>query len=79
MIEMLVDLDFACCNCGAFVGVKLKCAGKGLKGGGHTVAAVKVPCPTCCSVNELCFEPSGTVRAVRPCRAPRGLPEPSLN
>jgi len=79
MTEMLVDLDFACCKCGESVGVTLKCEGKGLLGGAHSVAAVKVPCPTCCNVNELYFEPSGAVRAVRPSRPLWGLPEPSLN
>jgi hypothetical protein len=80
MIEMLVDLDFACCNCGTNGGVKLKCAGKGLTGGGNCVAAVHVPCPTCKSVNELYFEPNGTVRAVKPVRPPWAFPpQPSLN
>ncbi len=41
MIAMQVDLDFACCKCGVNVGVKLKCEGKGLAGGGHCVAAVE--------------------------------------
>ena len=38
MIELQVELDFACCNCGAEVSVTLKCAGKGLTGGAHAVA-----------------------------------------
>jgi hypothetical protein len=79
MIEMLVELDFECYCCGCCVSVKLKCAGKGLTGGAHTVAAVKVPCPTCNNVNQLYFEPSGIVRAVRPCRTVCGFLEPSLN
>ena len=79
MIELQVDLDFACCNCGAEVSVTLKCAGKGLTGGAHAVAQVKVPCPSCCGVNHLYFEPSGTVHAVRPCKAAGRVPEPSLN
>jgi hypothetical protein len=79
MIEMQVELDFACSCCGAWLNVKLKCAGKGLAGGGHSVAAVDLPCPNCENVNQLCFEPSGTVRAVRPSRHQRGLPVPSLN
>jgi len=79
MSELLLDLDFACCTCGATVGVKLKCHGKGLKGGAHAVVAVNVPCPTCNFVNQVCFEPCGTLRSVSPCRAAGGLPEPSLN
>jgi hypothetical protein len=30
-------------------------------------------------VNQLYFEPSGTVRAVAPYQAPRPMPEPSVN
>src|SRR5439155_3774148 len=79
MIDVKIDLDFACCTCGACVGVTLKCAGKGLAGGAHAVAAVKVPCPDCCNINHLYFEPSGTIHAVRPCKAAGGVPRPSLN
>ena len=75
MIELQVELDFACCNCGAEVSVTLKCAGKGLTGGAHAVAQVKVPCPSCCGVNHLYFEPSGTVKAVRPCKPAGAIPE----
>ena len=48
-------------------------------GGAHAVAQVKVPCPSCCGVNHLYFEPSGTVKAVRPCKPAGAIPEPSLN
>jgi hypothetical protein len=64
MMELEVTLDFACCTCDRPVGVKLKCEGKGLAAGPSTVAAVNVPCPSCGAVNQLCFEPSGTVHAV---------------
>jgi hypothetical protein len=79
MMELLVDLDFACCKCKACVGVKLKCEGKGLEEVMHTVAAVNVPCPECGSINELCFEPNGTIRAVRPYRGYWTVPGPSRN
>jgi hypothetical protein len=79
MIEMLVDLDFACCSCGASLGVTLKCEGIGPNDSAHEVAAVKVACPCCSDVIELCFELSGMIRAVRPCQALCGMPEPSLN
>ena len=78
MLEVKVNLDFACCSCGQTVYVTLKCEGIGLLAGLRTVAAVKVPCPTCQSVNQLYFEPCGTVRAVAPDPA-RLVPEPSLN
>jgi hypothetical protein len=79
MMELKLDLDFACCTCSTPMGVTLKCAGKGLAGGAHCVAAVKVPCPTCGNINELYFEPSGTIHAVAPCRAGQRLPVPSVN
>jgi hypothetical protein len=79
MKELTLDLDFACCSCGSPMGVTLKCAGKGLGGLAHAVAAVKVPCPHCSGVNELYFEPSGTIHAVTPWSGGRRMPEPSLN
>jgi hypothetical protein len=79
MTELLVDLDFACCTCGHAIGVTLKCAGKGLAGGAHSVAAVKVPCPMCSHTNQLLFEPSGKLHAVTPDQRRRAIPEPSLN
>jgi phage FluMu protein Com len=79
MMELKVTLDFECCYCAAPIGVTLRCEGKGLAAGLRTVAAVKVPCPTCGAINQLFFEPSGQVRAVARLAAPRPLPEPSLN
>jgi hypothetical protein len=80
MIDVLVELDFACCACGANMGVTLKCGGPGLaSGGAHLAAQVHVPCPHCCNMNQVIFEPSGLVLAVRPCEAVCGIPEPSLN
>jgi hypothetical protein len=79
MTEVKVVLDFACCTCGQSVGVTLLCAGKGLAGGARSVAAVNVPCPNCGQVNQLLFEPSGSVRDVRPYRGSRLRLEPSVN
>ena len=79
MLELKVILDFACCICGQSVSVTVKCAGKGLTAGARTVAAVNVPCPDCHNVNQLYFEPSGTVRAVAPYRSHNYSLEPSLN
>jgi phage FluMu protein Com len=79
MMELKVTLDFACCHCAHQVGVTLKCEGKGLAEGHKAVASVNVPCPTCGTINQLYFRPSGTVQAVAPYRAPRQMPVPSLN
>jgi hypothetical protein len=79
MMELKVNLDFACCLCQEPVSVTVQCAGKGLATAGRTVATVNVPCPTCGAVNLLCFEPNGTVRGVAPCPGPRPMPEPSIN
>ena len=59
-MEREVILDFACCNCKHSIGVTLKCSGKGLSACHAAVAAVDIPCPTCSSINELVFDPSGT-------------------
>lgn len=79
MIELKVTLDFACCTCEHPVGVTVHCAGKGLCQGARTVAAVNVPCPHCGCINQLYFEPNGTVHAVSPYSGPRQVPEPSVN
>jgi len=79
MMEVKVSLEFACCCCQHAVNVTLKCEGKGLVAEMRTVAAVNVPCPTCGSVNQLYFEPSGRVHAVKPYAVPRAVPEPSVN
>jgi hypothetical protein len=79
MIEVLLNLDFDCCYCGECIGVKLKCAGKGLAGGAHTVAAANVACPACEGLNLLCFEPCGVIVDVQPSPASQHILEPSLN
>jgi hypothetical protein len=79
MLELKVTLDFSCCACDHAVSVTVKCSGKGLSSGLRTVAAVNVPCPTCGMINQLYFEPSGTVRAVAPYAGPRPRLEPSIN
>ena len=81
MMELKVILDFACCHCQGSVSVTVKCAGKGLATAGRTVAAVHVSCPTCGVVNQLLFEPNGTVRDVRPCEGvvTWPVPTPSVN
>jgi hypothetical protein len=79
MMELKVTLDFACCVCQHSVSVTVKCEGKGLFAGARTVATVTVPCPTCNSVNQLYFEPNGTIRDVLPARLSNRSLEPSLN
>jgi hypothetical protein len=77
--ELKVSMDFLCCACEQTVSVTVRCRGKGLTAYSRTVAAVNVPCPTCGRVNQLYFEPSGTVRAVSSYSDPRPLLEPSVN
>jgi hypothetical protein len=80
MMELNVTLEFACCGCEQPVSVTVHCSGKGLyRDAEGTLAAVNVPCPTCGQVNQLFFEPSGTVRSVRPYTCFRVVPEPSVN
>jgi hypothetical protein len=80
MMELNVTLEFACCGCDQPVGVTVQCSGKGLYPyAGGSLAAVNVPCPSCGQINQLYFEPSGTVRSVRPYTCFRVVPEPSVN
>jgi phage FluMu protein Com len=61
------------------VQVTVRCSGPGLADA-EVVATVSVPCPDCGCINQLSFEPDGTVRSVVP--ASRGyypVPEPSAN
>ncbi len=78
MLELEVNLDFICCICSHDMGVTLKCAGKGLVAGPKARAAVKIPCPHCCSINQIVFSPDGTLHRVAPHQA-YNVPEPSLN
>jgi hypothetical protein len=80
MMELQMTLDFTCWSCQQPVTVTVQCTGKGLvKPAPPAVAAVNVPCPTCNQVNQLCFEPGGTVREVRPFVSRSWMPEPSVN
>jgi hypothetical protein len=79
MVELKVVLDFACCACEGSVSATVVCSGKGLAAEERPVAAVTVPCPSCGSVNHVCFEPNGTIRDVGPYQSPRRVPEPSVN
>jgi hypothetical protein len=79
MTEVRLSLDFACCHCGEPVGVTLECRGKGLNTTERLVASVCIPCPGCQRINQVYFDPAGTVHAVEPYREPQDTPVPSLN
>lgn len=79
MTEVTGVLDFGCSCCECSVNVKLTCMGKGLTASSRTVATVNVPCPHCNQMNQLLFEPNGTVRAVRRYQAVRTAYPLSLN
>jgi phage FluMu protein Com len=77
MTELNVTLEFACYDCEETMAVTVRCTGEGLDRYAGA-ATVNVPCPTCGQVNQLNFEPNGTVRSVRLyCRRP--VPTFSLN
>jgi sarcosine oxidase delta subunit len=79
MMEVLLTLDFACCHCSEPVVVTLKCAGEEAALRRPTEATVAIPCPHCSAVLNLDFEPTGTLRAVRPRNGRRPIPQPSWN
>jgi len=79
-MEVQLTLEFACCHCGQPVNVTVQCSGQGLHDGDERiVASVAIPCPDCQRINQLYFDPGGTVHAVEPYRPPQRMPEPSLN
>jgi hypothetical protein len=61
------------------VAVTVECSGKGLESAERLVASVSIPCPACQRINQLYFDPTGTVHAVEPYRPPQRVPEPSVN
>ena len=80
MMELNLTLDFACCGCEKPISVKVQCSGSGLLSNRQgNLASVNIPCPTCGQLNQLFFEPTGTVRSVRPYACIRIVPEPSVN
>ncbi len=80
MMELKLTLDFACCFCDEPVSVTVQCKGMGLGGeGGQALAAVNIPCPGCGQINQLFFDPCGTVRSVRPYALPWPQLVPSVN
>jgi hypothetical protein len=80
MTDLQVTLDFYCQGCEERVNVTVVCQGKSSKFPTFTgVATVSVPCPTCAEINQVYFEPNGTLRDVRPFRQRLTLPVPSIN
>jgi hypothetical protein len=77
--EVDATLEFACCQCERPVLVRVRCAGKGLEAGSRALATVKIPCPNCNYINQLYFEPTGTVRFVTPGEGAAATPLPSAN
>jgi hypothetical protein len=80
MTESQVTIGFSCYYCEEPVSVTVLCQRKG--DGAESfggVATVNVPCPTCGEVNQVFFEPSGSLRGVRPYRPRLRLPVPSVN
>lgn len=80
MTKQTSTLEFACCSCPEEVRVTVRCSG-GREGadGACRLARVNVACPTCGEVNQLLFEPGGSVRSVRPFSPFGAYHEPSLN
>jgi hypothetical protein len=79
-MERTLTLEFACCECRSPVGATVRCRGTGSgRDWIHQVAAVSIPCPDCGQINQVAFEPTGQVRAVRPFAGFRPVPEPSIN
>lgn len=80
MMEVNVTLEFTCGGCDQQVAVTVHCTGNNLdQSKGKALATVNVPCPTCGQVNQLYFEPNGTICSVRPYAYFRVVPEPSVN
>jgi hypothetical protein len=75
-MSLNLSLDFACVGCTHPVGLTIRCEGLD---GGHPVAAVLAPCPSCGQVNHVMFDPDGVVRSVRRYLSLKGLPAPSEN
>jgi hypothetical protein len=74
-----VELEYCCPACGHRVAARLRCSGRGLAAGPHTVAAVRVSCLTCDGTSLVYFEPCGRLRAVEPCQGPHEALVSSLN
>jgi hypothetical protein len=77
MMDVKITLKFSCCGCEECVRVTVQCKREDLRG--EALAAVKVPCPSCGTINQLAFDTHGTVQSVRPCVCYQPLPEPSVN
>ena len=77
MMELQVTLGFSCCGCEERVTVTVQCRGEDLRN--EALPVVKVPCPSCGTINQQSFDTNGKVRSVRPCVCYQPLPVPSLN
>ena len=61
MMDVKRTLDFSCCGCEECVRVTVQYNREDLRG--EALAAVKVPCPSCGTINQLAFDIHGTVRS----------------
>jgi hypothetical protein len=82
MMELTVNLGFACCHCEGRITATLVCTGKGLqpRDGSTPVAAVEVLCPNCKRTLRVIFEPvDGTIHDVKRVALPASALMPSMN
>jgi hypothetical protein len=82
MMELTVNLGFACCYCEERISATFVCTGKGLqpRDGSIPVAAVEVPCPNCKRTLRVIFEPvAGTIHDVVRVALPASALLPSVN
>lgn len=80
LMEVRLMLEFACCHCHQPVEVTVDCRGPMQSPDPSRIRmAVVIPCPDCHGINQVYFDPGGTVHAVEPNRTPRPTYEPSLN
>jgi hypothetical protein len=67
MREIILELCFACCECGLGAGATVHCSGKGMKDWPRSYAAAHIRCPHCGLANTIVFSVgSGRVVQVSP-------------
>ncbi len=74
---MDTELHFSCLSCTSYIGVTVQCMAE--RGAASTLV-VRVPCPTCGSIQKVYFTPEqGVERVEEQPEAVRQVPEPSVN
>lgn len=79
MIEVMVELAFACSGCTESIRVKLRCASSKHTLAPPMTAAIHVPCPHCMRLNRVTFDANGTVHTVESVYDSKRVPTPSCN